>query len=59
VIELIVANDVESITLADCGLGVGKSVSMSAGALSSAGMYVELSESISMKILARITSVED
>ena len=59
VIELIVANDVESITLGDCGLGVGKSVSMSEGALSLAGTDVELSESISMKILARITSVED
>ncbi len=59
VVELIVADDVESITISDCGLGVGASVSHYDGKLTSDGKAIELSESISMKILSRITSLGD
>ena len=59
VVELIVTNDVESITISDSGLGVGVSVSVSGGAITSDGNVIRLSDSISMKILARITSMED
>ena len=58
VVEMIVANDVESITISDCGLGVGESVLVSGGTIISNGQIVGLSDSISMKILARITSME-
>ena len=57
VIELIVANDVESITISDCGLGIGSIVSVSDGKIAIEGNMVALSDSISMKILARITSM--
>ncbi len=57
VIELIVANDVESITISDCGLGIGSIVSVSGGKIAIEGNMVALSDSISMKILARITSM--
>ncbi len=59
VVELIVTNDVESITISDSGLGVGVSVSASGGAITSDGNVIRLSDSISMKILARITSMGD
>jgi len=59
VVELIVTNDVESITISDSGLGVGVSVSVSGGAITSDGNVIRLSDSISMKILARITSMGD
>ena len=58
VVEMIVANDVESITISDCGLGVGESVLVSGGTIISNGEIIGLSDSISMKILARITSME-
>mgnify|MGYP001167836389 FL=1 len=58
VVEMIVANDVESITISDCGLGVGESVLVSGGTIISNGEIIGLSGSISMKILARITSME-
>ncbi|MFL2974761.1 MAG: metal-dependent transcriptional regulator [Candidatus Thalassarchaeaceae archaeon] len=58
VVEMIVANDVESITISDCGVGVGESVLVSGGTIISNGKVIGLSDSISMKILARITSME-
>ncbi|MDG1540570.1 MAG: metal-dependent transcriptional regulator [Candidatus Thalassarchaeaceae archaeon] len=58
VVEMIVANDVESITISDCGLGAGESVLVSGGTIISNGKIIRLSDSISMKILARITSME-
>jgi len=59
VVELIVANDVESITIEDCGLAVGTTVSVSGGKITSGEDVFGLSDSISMKILARITSMRD
>ena len=59
VVEIIVTNDVESITISDSGLGVGVPVSVSGSAITSDGNVIRLSDSISMKILARITSMED
>ncbi|MEC7708749.1 MAG: metal-dependent transcriptional regulator [Candidatus Thermoplasmatota archaeon] len=59
VIELIVANDVESITIRDLGIGIGTLVSVSDSVIDSDGNIIELSDNISMKILARITSMED
>ncbi len=56
-VEMIVANDVESITIKDCGLGVGESILVSSDTIISNGKIIELSDSISMKILARITSM--
>ena len=40
------------------GLGVGESVLVSSGTIISNGKIIGLSDSISMKILARITSME-
>ena len=57
VVEMIVANDVESITISDCGLGIGESALVSGGTIISNGRVIGLSDSISMKILARITSM--
>jgi len=59
VIELIVANEVESITIRDCGLGVGSVVSVTADVKTSNGKIFDLSNSLSMKILARIRSTGD
>jgi len=59
VVEIIVTNDVESITISDSGLGVGVPVSVSGSVITSDGNVIRLSDSISMKILARITSMED
>ena len=56
VIELIVANDVESITIRDCGIGVGSIVAITGGEITSGGNNFDLSDSLSMKILARIRS---
>ncbi len=59
VVELIVANDVESKTINDCGLSIGKTVSLCEGTITSGDKVIGLSGSISMKILARITSMGD
>ena len=59
IVELIVANEVESITINDCGIAAGAKVSVSDGTLTSGGNLIGLSDSISMKILARITSMGD
>lgn len=57
VVEIIVSNGVESITMRDCGLGVGSVVSIEDGVITSDGNHFDLSEGISMKILARIRSM--
>jgi len=59
VVELIVANEVESITIRDCGLGVGSVVFVTGGEITSDGNNFVLSDSISMKILARIRTTGD
>tara|TARA_B100000287_G_scaffold361427_1_gene354182 strand:- start:90 stop:554 length:465 start_codon:yes stop_codon:yes gene_type:complete len=57
-VEMIVANDVETITINDCGIGIGAPISVSDGKITTGGMEIDLSDGISMKILARITSME-
>ena len=59
IVELMVVNDVELITINDSGLGSGTKVSVSEGKLTSGDKLIELSDSISMRILARITSMGD
>jgi len=59
VVELIVANEVESITIRDCGLEVGSVVFVTGGKITSDGNNFDLSDSLSMKILARIRSTGD
>jgi len=56
-VEMIVANDVETITINDCGISIGAQVSVSEGKINTGGMEIGLSDGISMKILARITSM--
>jgi DtxR family Mn-dependent transcriptional regulator len=56
VIELIIANEVESVTIQECGLGVDSVVSIKDGVAISEGKMINLSDSLSMKILARIRS---
>ena len=55
-VEMIVANDVETITINDCGISIGAPISVSEGKITTGGMEIGLSDGISMKILARITS---
>jgi len=59
IVELMVTNDVESITINDSGLRSGTKVSVSEGSLTSGDKLIELSDSLSMRILARITSMGD
>ena len=56
-VEMIVANDVETITINDCGISIGAQISVSEGKINTGGMEIGLSDGISMKILARITSM--
>ena len=56
-VEMIVANDVKSITINDCGISIGSTISVSEGKITTGGMEIGLSDGISMKILARITSM--
>jgi len=56
-IELIVANDVESITIRDAGLGIGAVVSMVDGMISCDDRNFEFSNGLSMKILARVRTM--
>ena len=56
-VEMIVANDVETITIKDCGISIGAPISVSEGKITTGGMEIGLSDGISMKILARITSM--
>jgi DtxR family Mn-dependent transcriptional regulator len=56
-VEMIVANDVETITINDCGISIGAPISVSEGKITTGGMEIGLSDGISMKILARITSM--
>ena len=56
-VEIIVANDVETITINDCGSSIGAQISVSEGKITTSGMEIGLSDGISMKILARITSM--
>ena len=56
-VEIIVANDVETITINDCGISIGAPISVSEGKITTGGMEIGLSDGISMKILARITSM--
>ena len=58
-VEMIVANDVETITINDCGISIGAPISVSEGKITTGGMEIGLSDGISMKILARITSMEE
>ena len=56
-VEMIVANDVETLTINDCGISIGAPISVSEGKITTGGMEIGLSDGISMKILARITSM--
>ena len=56
-VEMIVANDVETITINDCGISIGAPISVSEAKITTGGMEIGLSDGISMKILARITSM--
>lgn len=56
-VEMIVANDVETITINDCGISIGSPISVSEAKITTGGMEIGLSDGISMKILARITSM--
>ena len=56
-VEMIVANDVETKTINDCGISIGAPISVSEGKITTGGMEIGLSDGISMKILARITSM--
>ena len=56
-VEMIVANDVETITINDCGISIGAPISVSEGKITIGGIEIGLSDGISMKILARITSM--
>ena len=56
-VEMIVANDVETITINDCGISIGAPISVSEGKITTGGMEIGLYDGISMKILARITSM--
>lgn len=56
-VEMIVANDVETITINDCGISIGAPISVSEGKITTGGIEIGLSDGISMKILARITSM--
>ncbi len=56
-VEMIVANDVETITINDCGISIGAPISVSEGKITTGAMEIGLSDGISMKILARITSM--
>ncbi|HJM24250.1 MAG TPA: metal-dependent transcriptional regulator [Candidatus Thalassarchaeaceae archaeon] len=56
-IELIVANDVESITIRDTGLGIGAVVTMVDGTISCDDRNFEFSNGLSMKILARVRTM--
>jgi len=56
-IELIVANDVESITIRDAGLGIGAVVTMVDGMISCDDRNFEFSNGLSMKILARVRTM--
>ena len=59
IVEIIVANQVDSFTIYNCGISVGASISVSAGTFTSGDIEIAISESISQKILARITSMGD
>ena len=59
IVEMIVANQVDSFTINNCGISVGASISVSAGTFTSGDIEIAISESISQKILARITSMGD
>jgi len=56
-IELIVVNDVESITIRDTGLRIGAVVTMVDGTISCDDRSFEFSNGLSMKILARIMTM--
>ena len=56
-VEIIVANDVETITINDCGISIGSPISVSEAKITTGGIEIGLSDGISMKILARITSM--
>ena len=56
-VEMIVANDDETITINDCGISIGAPISVSEGKITTGGIEIGLSDGISMKILARITSM--
>ena len=56
-VEMIVANDVETITINDYGISIGAPISVSEGKITTGGIEIGLSDGISMKILARITSM--
>ena len=53
------ANDVDSFTIKNSGIILGASLSVSGGNLTSDDLEIILSDSISQKILARITSMGD
>ena len=59
IVEMIVANDVDSFTIKNSGIILGASLSVSGGNLTSDDLEIILSDSISQKILARITSMGD
>ena len=59
IVEMIVANDVDSFTIKNSGISVGTSLLVSGGTFTSDGLEIMLSGSISRRILARITSMGD
>jgi len=58
-IEIISANSLETVTIEGSGLGIGSIVKIKNGKVLCNGVELELSDSISMKILVRIVTTGD
>ena len=54
VVDLIVSSDVEKVTIGDAGVRVGSTITNSKGLLTCDGRRLELSDRMSMRILARV-----
>tara|TARA_Y100001960_G_scaffold235619_1_gene248048 strand:+ start:298 stop:966 length:669 start_codon:yes stop_codon:yes gene_type:complete len=57
VVELIISSDIESVTINESGVLIGSVIETTSDSRTCDGQTLSLSESISMRILARITSM--
>ena len=57
-VEMIISSDTEAVTIRDCGISVGAIVETSEDSRTCNGETLTISDSLSMRILARINSME-
>jgi len=56
IVDLILVSDVEAVTIGDAGIEVGSTITNSGGVLTCDGSVLDVSSSMSMRILARLSS---